>query len=256
MTLVEAILLGVAQGLTEFLPISSSGHLVVLQSLLGISHTAVTFEIALHFATMLAILLFFQRQIRKLDIQQLQMLALATIPVAAVGVLLKDPLVGLFNSLELVAYALLGSGAINMAIHFFMPKHTFSSEQKLSTGRGILIGCFQVIALIPGISRSGSTLFGGIMMGADRKQAFEFSFLLAIPAIVGATFLQLLEVLQGDIAAPALIPLGAGMATAFLTGYASLWLLRYMLKSAKFHYFAAYCFAVGSALLAHSWFLS
>ncbi|MBD3250772.1 MAG: hypothetical protein GF381_04380 [Candidatus Pacebacteria bacterium] len=238
----QAILLGVIQGVAEFFPVSSSGHLVLAQLALGLQEAPFTFDILVHFASLLAVIIFFFPQIKKLKLHQLFLIGLANVPVAVVGLLISNHLELLFGSKWIVVAGLLITGLLNLSIHSRLQKQT--RPDNLSWSKAGLIGVFQALAIIPGISRSGSTLFASTNSGLSRERAFEFSFLISIPAILGANFLQLFKDQVGFsqlLSQPSWI---AGGLTAFFVSLLSLRLLRQMIKKAQFSLFAYYCFGL------------
>jgi len=242
----EGVLLGVVQGVTEFLPVSSSGHLVLFQSWFGIAQSGILFEVVLHVATLGAVIVFFFPALRKLSLAKMSFLALGTLPAAVIGVLFKSQIETLFDSILLVAIALLVTAALNLGIAYYLRR-----EQDLAVTwkRSLAIGVAQAFAIVPGISRSGSTIFAGLQTGLSRKTAFEFSFLLSIPAIGGALLLQVLEVLQRPSYIPLITPMILGFIAAFVTGLFSLVLLKKILVTNKFSLFSWYTATVAVVVL-------
>jgi len=253
----EAFLLGLVQGLTEFLPISSSGHLVIAENLLGIEAADLTFEVAVHFATLIAVLIFFIRTVLSVFLSPVYYLAgnrsdensaslrlffvivIGTIPAVIVGLLLKDQIEQAFASTTLVGIMLIVTSAILFSTRFAK----FRSTQ-IDTKIGFLIGCAQAFAILPGISRSGSTISAGLLTGVDRERAFDFSFVLSIPAIFGATLLTVKDLLEMEQIAIGMEYLIA-MAAAFISGYLSLIALRKLVIGGKFHLFGVYTLIAG-----------
>lgn len=254
MTILQAFILGLVQGLTEFLPVSSSGHLVVIQSLMGVADPSVFFEVFLHFATLLAIVVFFWRRLLKLTKRDFILLAAASIPAGIFGALLGDYIIDLFSNLTLVAIMLLITGLLNLGIDERLAKETAPPAKELepiqlSIRQALVIGIFQMFAIIPGITRSGATVFGGLWQGLSRFSAFEFSFLMAIPVIIGANAFELKKLGSASTVLPASSTLFVGFLTAFIVGIFSLRLLRYMTQKARFEVFAHYSFLAGGTLL-------
>lgn len=261
MTVVQAAILGIVQGVAEFLPISSSGHLVLFQELLNVNEAEITFDVFLHFATLLAILVFFWRDIVSLrkNWPLAGAVVVGTIPAAVVGILLKDTIETAFNSVLLVGCTLIVTGVLNLLSDRRMNRQLAVEEGEAITGEGmkeitpkqsLVVGLIQAIAITPGISRSGSTVFGGMMVGLDRLTAFKFSFLLAIPAIGGAAVLQLKDVVEtGFVGIDPTVYLVGGVA-AMMSGLASLVLLRHIMIKAQFQVFGFYCISVGLLTLA------
>ncbi len=254
MSVLEAILLGVVQGLTEFLPVSSSGHLVLGQALLGIDLPGVTFEVTVHLATLCAVLWVYRRRVgslaagalrgRRADWGYIALLALASVPAGLAGVLLKDWFEVAFGRPVMAAAALLVTGLFVHSVRFTTSR---AGKPEISVGQAALIGISQALAILPGISRSGATVAAGTWRGVDAMAAAEFSFLLSVPAILGAGLLQLGDV--GGSAGPGTSALGAGFFTALVAGVLAIrWFVR-MLEARTFHHFAWYCWFVGGAYL-------
>lgn len=255
MTILQGILLGAVQGLTEFLPISSSGHLLIFQQLLGVEGVGLTFDVLVHLATLIAIIIFFGKSLLRLTKQEMWLILLGTIPAVIVGFLLKDQIEALFASDKLLGLELIITGLIN----FYIDRKLGAKQEVITTDvvtdeitpkKSILIGIGQAIAIIPGISRSGTTVATGIGLGLDREQAFRFSFLLAIPALAGAGMLQLVDLLQGGttevINVPAYL---AGAISALIFGLLSLQLFRKVMSTAKMEIFGWYCVFLGVIVL-------
>ena len=246
MTFFEAILLGIIQGLTEFLPISSSGHLVLFQSWLNISIEGNTFEVIVHIGTLGSILFVFWedvytilKNLTKRESQfQVGTLALATIPAVLVGFTLKDYFEILFDNTTSVSIALMVTGVI-----LFISKFAKQNNSSITWKSGLLIGLAQAIAIIPGISRSGFTISAALLLGKNSREAARFSFLLAIPVITGAGLLTAMDGLNGE-SFPIPILLG-GLLSSFIIGvFALQWLIQW-LESGKYYWFGAYCMVIG-----------
>ena len=192
MQYLQAIFLGVVQGLTEWLPISSSGHLVIIQNFLGIKAPLI-FDISLHFGTLLAVFAMFWRDIFKIISSLIRLdfndehgklakyIFIGSIPIGVVGYLFHDFFASLFDSLTFVGFALLTTGVVI----YFSKFHRES--RKLDGKESLLVGIAQAISIVPGISRSGFTITAGLLRGVGRREIFRFSFLLSIPAVIGAT---------------------------------------------------------------------
>ena len=256
MPLWEAVLLGIVQGITEFLPVSSDGHLVIVQTLLGVREQGLLFVIAVHVGSLLALLLFYRAKLIELSagvlgrdagaFRYVAKLAFATLPAVIVGLFFKDFVEALFRAPWTAGAGLFVTGAFLI---------TTRTTQRSAHGRepgwaqALWIGCAQALAIAPGISRSGSTIAVALAFGVAPLAAAEFSFLLGIIAIVGAAVLELPEVLGAP--ADSLRPLGVGAAAAALTGLAALALLVRLLRAQRFHWFAGYTFAAGLSFLAY-----
>ena len=269
MTFLEAILLGIIQGLTEFLPISSSGHLVLAQQFLGLKEPLVFFDVMLHVGTLAAVLVVYREAIGKLAIGGLSTLGnsqfwreprtifntstelkfiwlilLGTIPTGVIAVLFKSELESFFHEVRLVSIMLILTGVILQLPRLRKQevKNSDDPTDKLKTWHAPLIGIAQGCAITPGISRSGTTISLALFLGIPAKTAAEYSFLLSIPAILGAVVLKIRDV--GDTTIPLHI-VGAGMLASFIVGYIALRFLLVVLNRGKFSLFSYYCIALG-----------
>jgi len=245
MDFLDALILGILQGITEFLPVSSSGHLVIGQKLLGINVPGNAFEVILHIGTLMSILVVFWPDIHRLlgDIKDYNTriyiftLLLGTTPAIIVGLLSKDQIASMFDNTHTVALALIVTGIILISSKWFLNK-----KSDLTLIKGFNIGLAQALAIIPGISRSGVTICTGLMMGLSTKEAARFSFLLAIPAISGAGILTAMDIDKISLGMDVIF---VGFLSSFLVGWAALkWLLN-LLKTGKFHWFGVYCLLLG-----------
>jgi len=251
---VQALILGLIQGLTEFLPVSSSGHLVLAQRLLGLREPVLTFDIALHLGTLVAVIIFFRRDIagivqgilgrgpeRTSYTWLLVLLILGSVPTAAVGLLFKDTFEAMFASVLAVGVSLLITGALLLAAGLAgRPRRDL---EKMRSWHALLIGLAQGLAITPGISRSGSTISVALLLGLERELAVRFSFLLSIPAILGAVALQVLDLPGGT--GLAWTPLVLGGLVAGVSGWLALKLLLGLVRQGRIHWFAYYCLALG-----------
>lgn len=253
---IHAAILGVVQGIAEFLPISSSGHLVIAGELLNqvagtqVPTESATLSIALHFGTLLSIAVVYRRELLPVlrDVRMMALIVLATIPVGVVGLLLKDHVDAVFNTPLLAGEALIVTAAFLLIGRQLQHRREASPDiGPLSAG---LIGIFQAIAIVPGISRSGSTIAAGLACGLSREQAARFSFLIAIPAIGGASLVTAKDLLTQETAVDSnLTAVLLGTLIAFAVGVATLsWLLR-IVTADRLHWFAGYCLAVGIATI-------
>ena len=261
MDFLYSVLLGILQGLTEFLPVSSSGHLVLAQHFLGFSaNSDVLFEVFLHLGTLVSVLVFFRRRIAALLVslahwksepqaaghRQNRMLLLylgiATLVTGLVYLAAGDFLESLFARPLIVALMLLITGLIVFIPDLVPAGHV--SAPRLGLPRSALIGLVQGIAIIPGISRSGSTISASLSVGLSRRDASEFSFLLSIPAILGAILFNLKDL--AALAGAQLPVYLAGFAAAFIVGYLVIAVLIKLILKARLRYFSYYCWAVGS----------
>ena len=251
MTLLEAIILGVIQGLTEFLPISSSGHLVLGQYVLDVKLKGNSFEIVTHLGTLVSVLCIFWKEILSLTLditdknnrKYIFYLILGTIPAVVIGFGAKSYISELFESVQLVSIALMVTGLI-----LFFSKKVKNNSLQIDAKKAFLIGITQAIAIVPGISRSGITICTALALGMSGKNAAKFSFLLAIPVISGAGLLLALDTQSGITFIP-LSSLIVAFISSFIIGYICLkWLLN-LLESGKFHFFGYYCFMIGLIVL-------
>ena len=275
MSLLEGILLGIVQGLTELLPVSSSAHLVFAQSLIqGFKQPGVLFDVVLHVGTTVAVALFFRREIGEILVALLPKgyrrslsgrldtalndgwvgtrrrfllyLIVATVITGAIGLGFKDVIHDLFESVELAASMLLVTGIL-----LFLSdrvKNPVRTEAQMNLLDGIVIGVIQGIAVLPGISRSGSTITFGLFRGLEGETAARFSFLLSIPAIAGAAVLEARHaeaIPQDQIAVYA-----AGGLAAAVVAYLTLKFLFLVVRKRNLRFFAYYCWIVGAAVLA------
>jgi undecaprenyl-diphosphatase len=266
----EGVILGIVQGLTELLPVSSSAHLVIVQSFIkGFHQPGVLFDVILHLGTLLAVVFFFRKDI--LDIMKALipvrrlppswchndstvmaarrkmafLIVIGTLPAGITGVLFKDEIHRLFESIEVAAAMLLITGMLLFISDQI--KDADRQERDMNITDSIVIGMAQAVALIPGISRSGSTMVFGIFRKLDRETAARFSFLLSLPAITGAAVLEsryVTSVPSSDLPA-----YGIGFLMAAITGFLSLNFLFLILKKKKLKIFAYYCWFVGCMTL-------
>lgn len=256
MSLFEAVLLGIVQGLTEFLPVSSSGHLVISQALLGLELPGVFFEVVVHLATLCAVCWVYRASLWRLArgvfgrdaalTGYVGLLALATIPAGLVGVGLGDLLAPIFERPVVAAALLLVTGGLVWSIRSFSER---AHRQRPRAPDAVGIGFAQALAILPGISRSGSTVAVGTALGIDPARAAEFSFLLSIPAIAGAAVLQLPDLAETG-AALGTIPLAGAFVAAAVSGVVAIRIFLRMLERRTFHRFAYYCWIAGAAYLA------
>lgn len=260
MEYVHAVVLAVVQGIAEFLPISSSGHLVIANALLhqlagtSVPEESATMGIALHFGTLLSILVVYRKDLFALlgDFNLMKMIVVATIPVGVIGLLLKDYIDEAFQRPIVAGIALLLTAAFLLAGRRLQKKESNqeSSDETISLGTAIAVGLFQAIAIVPGISRSGSTIAAGMACGVKRADAAKFSFLIAIPAIGGASVLELKDFVTGEAqltGSP--VPMIIGMVVSFVVGvFALRWLIK-MVVADRLHFFAIYCIVVGLATI-------
>jgi undecaprenyl-diphosphatase len=251
------VLLALIQGLTEFLPISSSGHLVLAEKALGVAEPGVALEVILHLGTLGAVLLYYRRDWLDLagavlrfparrsrpddprSLRLLGLLVLGTLPAACGGLLVGDRIEAAFQDPRFASAALVGTGLLLLATRL-----AGRGKRAVDARRALVIGFFQLLALFPGISRSGSTISGGLFFGVRPEEAARFSFLLSVPAILGAAVLKSGELsagMRGGEAGRYLV----GLVLAFASGDLAIgWLLR-IVRRGRFAYFGVYCIALG-----------
>lgn len=252
MTTFQSIVLALVQGITEFLPVSSSGHLVLFQNLFGITDPPVFFDVLLHFGTLGAILIFLRKEIWlliknwKSNLNVWKLLIIGSIPAAILGYWVNNMIEEIFSSIKLVGLMWLIMGLILILTKKLKKDEEKEKLEEIKWSDAIIIGLFQTFALFPGISRSGSTIIGGLWRKLSAKTAFTFSFLLSIPAILGATGLQLIKNgTDGVTLINGIFP----MIMAGLVGYFSLKFLQKTLISQKFYLFGFYCLVMGIVVI-------
>jgi undecaprenyl-diphosphatase len=246
----DAIILGLIQGLTEFLPVSSSGHLVLAQYMLGLKQQGVTFELMVHFGTLLSVLIYFRKRITAMIVaifdksmvaerRMIAFIIIGTLPAVFAGFFLENFFEEAFGSPVETSIMLLITGLLLLSTALVKKK-----EGMLDIPRSIIIGIGQALAIMPGISRSGSTISFGMFAGVKPVEAAEYSFLLSIPAIAGAIVLKSKELmgLQASLAGHYLI----GALISFLSGLLAVYLLLDIIKRGKFEYFGIYCLIIGA----------
>lgn len=238
------ILLGATQGLTEFLPVSSSGHLVVLQHFFGLEKDILFLDISLHMGTLAALLSFFFKDIISVSKKPalLGPIALATLATGIIGLGFKSIFESFFTNIALVGVFLFINGII-----LLLSQRTKDRQRDVRPADGALMGIVQGLAIAPGISRSGATIVTLLSRGISREEAFRFSFLASIPAVLGAFLLELKQISWPEtLDMPSLL---AGVAAAYLCGVLSLAWLAKIVKTKKIHYFGAYCILLGAGVL-------
>lgn len=261
MSLLEAAILGLVQGLTEFLPVSSSGHLVIGQAMLGVDPPGVTFEVVLHLATVCAVLWVYRERVAELmrgvvnrdrgALHYTGLILLASVPAGLLGVLGRDMFERAFGNPVLAAAMLLVTGMLVWTVRFTGPR---ADTERPDAARSLWIGCAQALAIMPGISRSGATVAVGSWLGIEVVRLAEFSFLLSVPAILGAGLLQLDG--AGLVSGLGFAPLATGFAVAAVSGVVAIHLFVRMLRDRTFHRFAYYCWGVGAAYLVGAVFMA
>lgn len=245
----EAILLGIVQGLTEFIPVSSTAHLVILPEVFGWSDVvqSLTFDVALHFGTTLALLTFFWKDWMEILLRRrrlLLLIVLACVPVGIVGLTMKDWLEANLRTLWVIATSLVVFGLVMLLSERFGGGRRM---RDMSLRDALLIGCAQVLALVPGVSRSGITISAGLFAGYARSEAARFSFLLSTPAIVGATLLESRKIAHGlDAGWPVF---AVGFIASVIAGYGALGFLMKYLEKRPVNLFVYYRFVLAAGVI-------
>ncbi len=273
MSVITAVIYGIVQGLTEFLPISSSGHLSLISNFFGadIEGESLSFTVLLHLGTLAAVIIAYRSDILELikgfislvaklfsgkirnplknGEKLFLMLCVATLPLI-VGAVLEEKVEALSGMSWLIGIFLIINGFM-----LLLADKLAGGDKTLQTGgikHTLIIGLVQLVGVMPGISRSGSTITGGLFVGFERKDAVKFSFLLSIPAILGANILKLPELISDPTFSENLLPYACGVVAAMMSGLAAIKLLQYIAKSNKLSVFTLYCIAVGIAAIVFS----
>ncbi len=269
MTILEAVVLGIIQGMTEFLPVSSSGHLALMQHFLGLKESQVFFDVMLHLGTLGAVVIAYKESIRELagaslsaianprfyrrpivtingstELKLIWFILLGSVPTGAIAIVFKQQLEALFIKPTIVAVMLMTTGVILQLPRLL--RGTVHVDRPLRFWHSPLIGIAQGLAITPGISRSGATISLALLLGISPKQAARFSFLLSIPAILGAVLLKLKDVGSISVNPMAVV---VGTLTSFLVGYIALRVLLAVIDRGQLSGFSYYCFAVGIVVL-------
>jgi undecaprenyl-diphosphatase len=261
MSVLEAIILGVIQGLTEFLPVSSSGHLELAKVILGdnsIPEESMLMTVVLHGATALSTIVVFRKDILDLlkglflfknndELKFSLSIVVSMIPAAAIGILLDEEIETFFGGKVM----LVGSMLLVTAVLLLFADKAKNTEKKVGIKEAIIIGISQAIAILPGISRSGATISTSVLLGIDREKAARFSFLMVVPLILGK---MAKDVLDGafDSIDGSIMNYGVGFIAAFVTGiFACTWMIK-LVKKSKLSYFAYYCLIIGVAAIVYS----
>ena len=260
----EALILGIIQGLTEFLPVSSSGHLELAKALFGegsVPEESLLFTVLVHGATALATLLVFRKDVNEIlkglmtfqwndETKFVTFILVSMVPAAAVGLLLEDQIEALFGGqITLVGAMLIVTGGL-----LFLADRAKNTDKPVGAMNAFIIGVSQAIAILPGISRSGATISAAVLQGIDREKAARFSFLMVVPLILGKMLLDLKDLATGEmtISQGASPPMTIGFLAAFFSGVlACRWMIA-LVKRAQLRYFSFYCFAVGAIAIAVS----
>ncbi len=265
MEIIKAILLGAVQGFTEFLPISSSGHLVLGSELLNFQEQGLAFDVFVHLGTLFSVCLVFRKELLAMLVAPLAVLrgradeeltrflywdiyvVVATLPAVAAGLLLKESIDGIFSNILLVYCMLFVTGVIMSVAHYLK-----EGNVRLNCPRALVIGCAQAMAIFPGLSRSGSTIFAGMALGLNRETVARFSFIMSIPAIFGAVVLQSNDLLQHPPELSSLIAIVSGMAASAVCGYFAIILLLDIVRRNRLQWFGYYCLLLSSGGLLYT----
>ncbi len=253
MDTLQSVVLGIVQGLTEFLPVSSSGHLQIAKALLGVDiEENLTFDLALHLATVLSTIAvlwgevwrivrgLFSRRFNEEQAYAVKIL-ISMIPVGIVGVLFKEHIDAVFSSLTVVGLMLLLTAALLTFAYFAKPRQ----KERISYRDAFIIGLSQAVATLPGLSRSGTTIATGLLLGNRKESVAQFSFLMVLPPIIGSA---MLDAAKGDFGGGVeTVPLVAGFVAAFVTGCLACRFMIEIVKRGKLVWFALYCGIVGAA---------
>jgi len=262
MTVIEAVVLGIIQGLTEFLPVSSSGHLVLFQQLFGIGgDIALSFDVALHVGTLLAVFVVYRNKVWEMLRHPFSKLpvyiVLGTIPTVIIALIFKDAVESYFASGSLLGPGFILTGLVLIGAEKIGTGKKDLDKMKISDS--LLVGTGQGLALLPGVSRSGMTITAGLALGLERGFAADYAFLLSIPAILGGAVLDLMDVVKGEtssIESIGTVPLIAGVLAAAITGFLAIKVMISTVKKMKLKYFAWYVIALGAFVIIARLFFS
>ena len=264
MSWIEAIILGLVQGLTEFLPVSSSGHLTIAKDLFGIETSNLSFEVMVHAATVCSTIVAFRKEILDLlrGLFNMQMnsqkeyileIAVSMIPIFIVGVFFKDYVEAIFGSGLLVVGCMLLLTAVLLSLSEYLSNRQQGEGRPVGFKDAIIIGIAQAFAVLPGLSRSGTTISTGLMLGVRKSDVAQFSFLMVLVPILGEAFLELVGgEFSGEASGIPALSLVLGFASAFLSGLFACTLMVNIVKRAKLWLFAVYCVIVGIACIVSS----
>jgi undecaprenyl-diphosphatase len=251
--LAQAALLGIVQGITEWLPISSSGHLVLLQEMMGV-RAPLSFDLVLHLGTLVAVCAYFRKELvgiarpvlaletKSEGFKTAVLIAIGTVPAFLAGFLLSDLFEGLFQSLFAVGIGFL------ITASFLALTRIGKGKREVDGSRALLIGAFQAAAIAPGVSRSGMTISSALISGVEKGSAFRFSFLLSIPVILGASVFELLGSPIESFGFEYMV----GFSVSALVGFASIGVVKRTVLSDRFYLFSVYCAVLGVALLIYA----
>jgi undecaprenyl-diphosphatase len=249
MELLKVISLGIIQGLTEYLPVSSSGHLVIFQHLLGLKNDLLTLDVFLHFGTLIPLIIIFWSDIRDILLLKKEkrhltiLIIIGVIPTAIIGILFEDFFTELFSSISIVGYMLIITGILLFLVEHLGRVNKGINEMK--PYNAIIVGLAQGLAIIPGISRSGSTIIASLFQGLDRDSAARYSFLISIPVILGAGLMKLNDVFTEGLSELNISSIITGTIVAAFAGYFAIKYFLHILKKGRLVVFSYYCWIVG-----------
>ncbi|MEX2117575.1 MAG: undecaprenyl-diphosphate phosphatase [Bacteroidota bacterium] len=265
MSMLQAIILGAVQGLTEFLPVSSSGHLVLAEHLLGVPvNDDITFEVFVHFGTLLSVLAALWPEVKEIGramvsgltnlnlvptyyreneyFRIVPLIVVASVPAAIVGLIFEEQVAAAFTDPKLVAVMLVITGLILFLTQLVEPP----GQKRVGIISGLVIGIAQAFAIIPGISRSGSTISTGLYLGITPLKAARFSFLMSVPVIAGATLLKTIGIVREGVSMEGIAPILLGTVIAFVSGYIAIKFLFTIIEKGRLSVFSFYCLTVGT----------
>lgn len=260
MGIIEAIILGLIQGLTEFLPVSSSGHLVLFNKLFGITEGTVTFSIAVHIATLIAVITVLWKDVLEMIKKPTGKLTLlvivATIPMGIMGFIFKDLLKSFLETGATVGVGFLITGTVLWFAEYTSKKEKKNKKlEETSFVDALVVGCAQVVAMLPAVSRSGSTTGGALFRGLNREFALKFSFLMSIPAILGPAAIEAIDVIKdGSGLEVELLPLIVGMLAAGISGYLAIKFMLKIFTKTSLKVFSYYVYTLGVLVLIDQFF--
>lgn len=266
MSIIEAIVLGLVQGLTEFIPVSSTAHLEIVPTLMGWGDPGAAFSAVIQIGTLLAAIIYFFRDIVRLiggffrglttgkpladtDSREAWLVIIGTVPIVILGLLLKKHIESTFRGLWIVSTMVIVVAVLMLIAEMYAKRRNLKDFDSMTVGDGVAIGLGQCLALIPGSSRSGSTIMTALFRGIDRPTAARYSFLLSIPAVGGAAVLELLKE-RHELAAIGWTQVMVAIVVAFVSGYASIWFLIRYLRTHTTNVFIYYRFALGAVMIA------
>lgn len=258
MSIIQAIILAIIEGLTEFLPVSSTGHMIIASSAMGIAAEPFTklFTVAIQFGAILSVIVLYWKRFMPdkslADTFQFYLkLLVAFLPAAIIGFLFNDYIDALLERVDVVGYALIAGGIFFLFIDSIFRKNESSTTEDVTYAQGLKIGLFQTVAMIPGVSRSAATIIGGLSQGLNKRTAAEFSFFLAVPTMFAATGYKLLKFYldSGSVTSNEMVLLGIGNVVAFIVAWLAIKSFISFLTKHGFRIFGYYRIVVGIAIL-------